>query len=204
MRPSPIPGWCRTCSRARRLRTCVCDHWWGCPRRVVAGSAPARPGCPMERSDGRDTIRSGTDRLSPPSVPGSWDSRTKKTFFSPTGNRQQLRNLYIIEISSDDVNVAREALQVVERFLCAQVAGHQDVMDPSRHQQLLEFTRNRLRPKIQRKKQKQFRPFRVFSVFTWMEYANHRARARAEIRRKWAQVRLPLGAEFVVFTMIFD
>lgn len=44
------------------------------------------------------------------------------------------------------MNVAREALQVVEGLFGAQVPGHEDVMNPARHQQLLKLAGDRLWP----------------------------------------------------------
>lgn len=63
------------------------------------------------------------------------------------------------------MNIARQTLQVVERLFRTQIASDQDVMNPARHQKLLEFARNRLRPEVgQKTKTIRFAQFN-FSVF---------------------------------------
>lgn len=69
-----IPGWCRTCSRARRLRTCECDRWLECRRRAAVEPEPAHLDFPTERFDGRDISRFGIVQPSPPSARDSWGS----------------------------------------------------------------------------------------------------------------------------------
>lgn len=70
------------------------------------------------------------------------------------------------------MNVARQALQVVVRLFCAQVSGHQDVMNPTRHQQFLEFTRNRLRPEMLQKNKNNFRQISIVTNLTEMVCAS--------------------------------
>lgn len=42
------------------------------------------------------------------------------------------------------MHIASQALQVVKRLLCAQIASYENVMDPPWHEKLLEFAGNRL------------------------------------------------------------
>lgn len=49
---------------------------------------------------------------------------------------------HIIEIASNDMNVARQALQVVVGLLCTEISGHENVVNSPGHQQLLKLVGN--------------------------------------------------------------
>lgn len=101
--------WCRTCSRARKPRTCECDRLWECQRRAVAEWGQAHPDCPMARFDVHDISRCETGRQSQLSVRDSWGSKTRwiKCITSGSGIFPPTLSAHIIKVSTNDVHITR-------------------------------------------------------------------------------------------------
>lgn len=130
--------------------------------------------------------------------------RKRKFLSDPVEDFCDFAYQYFIEIASHHMNVARKALQVVVRLFCAQVSGHQDVMNPARHQQLLEFTRNRLRPEIPQKNKNNFRQITIATNLTETVCASLLTPTLAARERFGLLPMVINGIEFDLFTMIFD
>ena len=64
---------------------------------------------------------------------------TKKKLFQPKANLLLGVGSVFLKVPSDNMDVTGEGFQVVKGLLGAEVARAEDVLDPARHQQLLEL-----------------------------------------------------------------